>query len=125
MQLYNKARHTVPLLAAIPLFPLLIALIVLGIFSATRIGLGLYAGFDLVEPSLWPGIIIKGLYFDLAVVAVLVAFICLYEAVLPRRRSGWNFLRALILLPWTICYTRTKSLAISASPIRCPGFCHP
>ena len=92
MQLYNKARQAVPLLAAIPLFPLLIALIVLGIFSVTRIGLGLYAGFDLVEPSLWPGIIIKGLYFDLAVIAILIAFICLYEAVLPNRwrASRWH-----------------------------------
>ena len=71
--------------AAVPMFPVLIALIVLGIFSATRIGLSFYAGFDLVELSLWPSIIIKGFYFDVAVVAVLISFICLYEAVLPNR----------------------------------------
>ena len=90
--IFSKARHALPLRISIPLFPLLVALITLGIFSATRIGLGLYAGFDLVEPSLWPGIIIKGSYFDLAVVAVLIAFICLYEAVLPNRwrASRWH-----------------------------------
>ena len=78
--------------AAVPMFPVLIALIVLGIFSATRIGLSLYAGFDLVELSLWPSIIIKGFYFDVAVVAVLISFICLYEAVLPNRwrASPWH-----------------------------------
>ena len=78
--------------AAIPLFPLLIALLVVSIFSATRIGLALYAGFDLVELSLWPSITIKGLYFDLAVTAILIAFICLYEAILPNRwrASRWH-----------------------------------
>lgn len=78
--------------ASTPLLPLVFALLALSSFTATRIGLGLYAGFDLVELSLWPGIIFKGLYFDLAIVAVLLAFICLYEAALPNRwRSGkWH-----------------------------------
>jgi phosphoglycerol transferase MdoB-like AlkP superfamily enzyme len=87
MQPFYRQRR-----APIPLLPLLIALLMLGCFSATRIGLGLYAGLDLVELSLWPGILIKGLYFDLAVIAVLISFICLYEAVLPNRwrSSKWH-----------------------------------
>ncbi len=78
--------------AAIPLLPLLIALLMLGIFSVTRIGLGLYTGFHLIDLSLWPKVLIKGLYFDLAVIAVLLAFVCLYEAVLPNRwrASRWH-----------------------------------
>ena len=93
---------------AMPLFPLLIALLVLSIFSATRVGLSVYAGFDLVEWTLWPGIIIKGLYFDLAVIAVLMAFICWYEAMLPNRwrastwhgvlRLGWLWATVALLL---------------------------
>ena len=83
---FHLNRHT------IPFFPILIALLVLAIFSLTRIGLGLYTGLDQVEWSLWPAIIAKGLYFDLAVIAVLIAFICLYEAILPNkwRASGWH-----------------------------------
>ena len=95
----SRSQSAVPLRSAIPLFPLLITLIVLGVFSATRLSLALYAGSDLVEPSLWPSIIIKGFYFDLAVVAILIAFICLYEAVLPNRWRA-NRWHGLLRMAW-------------------------
>ena len=89
--IFSKARPAVSVHTT-PLFPLLMAILVLSIFSATRIGLALYTGFGLVEPSLWPSILIKGLYFDLAVTAILIAFVCLYEAILPNRwrASRWH-----------------------------------
>lgn len=87
----------------IPLFPLLIALLVLGIFSATRIGLAVYTGFDLVGLSFWPGIFAKGLWFDLAVIAVLITSVCLYEAVLPNRwrASRWHGALRIVWL-WSV-----------------------
>ena len=95
-----KTRHPVSKQVAIPLLPVFVALLVLSIFTATRIGMTLYTGFELVELSLWPGIIIKGMYFDLAVIAVLIAFICLYEAVLPNswRSSRWHGVLRLVWL---------------------------
>src|SRR3990172_6151750 len=73
--------------ARFPLLPVTVAILILGIFTLTRIGLAIYTGFNLVSLSLWPGIIIKGLWFDLAVIAVLIAPLCLYEASLP---NGWR-----------------------------------
>ena len=59
---------------------------------ATRLGLAIYTGVDLVPLSLWPGIIAKGLWFDLAVISLLMAPLCLYEALLPNpwRASRWH-----------------------------------
>ncbi len=65
--------------------PLLFALLALTLFTATRFGLAAYAGLGLVPPSFWPGIIAKGLCFDLALVAVMISPLCLYEALLPNR----------------------------------------
>ena len=100
LPLYRRASLAIPPRSAIPFFPPLVAFLVLIIFSATRIGLGIYAGFDLVEPTLWPGMIIKGMYFDLAVIAVLISFICLYEAMLPNRWRGsrWHGVLRLVWL---------------------------
>ncbi|MDO8413487.1 MAG: sulfatase-like hydrolase/transferase [Gallionellaceae bacterium] len=86
--------------SAIPFFPLLILLIILSIFNVTRLSLAVYAGLDLVELSLWPGIAIKGLWFDGAVIAVLIAAVCLYEAALPNRwrASRWHGVLRLIWL---------------------------
>jgi len=86
--------------ARFPLLPVTVAILILGIFTLTRIGLAIYTGFNLVSLSLWPGIILKGLWFDLAVIAVLIAPLCLYEALLPNgwRAHRWHgILRALAL----------------------------
>ncbi|MDO8721108.1 MAG: LTA synthase family protein [Syntrophales bacterium] len=91
---YERLRTRVPLL------PVSVAILILGIFTLTRIGLAIYTGFNLVSLSLWPGIILKGLWFDLAVIAVLIAPLCLYEALLPNgwRAHRWHgILRALTL----------------------------
>lgn len=86
--------------ARVPLLPLLIALLILGIFSATRIGLAVYTGSDLVSLSFWPGIAAKGLWFDLAVIAVLIAPVFLYEALLPNRwrASRWHGMLRMVWL---------------------------
>ncbi|MDO9372342.1 MAG: LTA synthase family protein, partial [Gammaproteobacteria bacterium] len=87
MQIFNQLGR-----GAISSFSLLVALLVLAIFGATRVGLALYTGFDLVELSFWPGILAKGLWFDLAVIAILIAPVCLYEVLLPNRwrASRWH-----------------------------------
>ncbi len=63
--------------------PFLAAIIMLGVFTITRLGLMLYTGSDEVPVAFWPVILIKGLWFDLLVSAVFVSPICLYEAMLP------------------------------------------
>ncbi len=88
-QMYTRLRN------ATPRFPLLVALLCLSIFSATRIGLILYTGFDSVELSLWPAILIKGLYFDVVVTALLISAVCLYEAALPNRWRATHWHRVL------------------------------
>ncbi|MBU4316719.1 MAG: LTA synthase family protein [Proteobacteria bacterium] len=72
--------------------PLLTAIIMLGIFTLTRLGLMLYTSTDTVPPTLWPMIFLRGLWFDLLVTAVFVSPVCLYEAILPNalRPKGWH-----------------------------------
>ena len=71
----------------------LLAGVFLGIATLTRLGLTLYAGGGQVPPGLWPGIFLRGLGFDLAVLAWLLAPLLLLEAlrrqrdVLPKWRS--------------------------------------
>ena len=100
LKFYHRARHAVPLISSTPLFPVLIAFLILSTFSVTRLGLALYTGLDLVELSLWPGLVLKGLYFDLAVTAILISFVCLYEAILPNRlrTSRWHGVLRLVWL---------------------------
>ena len=66
------------------------------IATLTRLGLTVFAaqtvGAEAVPPALWPEIFVKGLWFDLAVASVLLAPVCLYEAILPNswRTKGWH-----------------------------------
>ncbi|MBA4109536.1 MAG: sulfatase [Leptothrix sp. (in: Bacteria)] len=67
--------------------PLLIVLVWVGVFTALRLGLALSVGVASVPFALWPGIFAKGLMFDLAVAAIAVAPVLVYEALLP---NGWR-----------------------------------
>jgi phosphoglycerol transferase MdoB-like AlkP superfamily enzyme len=66
--------------------------ILLVIFMITRILLIVYTGTESAPLNLWPVVIVKGLWFDLAVTSALLAPVLLYEAVLPNswRRSRWH-----------------------------------
>ncbi len=89
---------------AVPRIPVIAAVVALMIYTLTRIGLAVFTGFEgagtamqfksfeTVPLPLWPEIFLKGFWFDLCVVSVLVAPICLYEAVLPNtwRKKGWH-----------------------------------
>ncbi len=76
----------------IPLLCLVLAAVLLAIFTLTRIGLLVYAGIDSVPPQLWPSVFFKGLWFDLAVTSALLAPAFIYDALLPNRwrRSRWH-----------------------------------
>ena len=89
---------------AVPRVPVIAGMVALMIYTLTRLGLAVYTGFDgagtaiqfkgfdAVPLPLWPEIFLKGLWFDLCVISVLIAPICLYEAVLPNtwRKKGWH-----------------------------------
>ena len=89
---------------AVPRIPVIAAVVALIIYTLTRLGLTIFTGFegsatgmafkgfDVVPMPLWPEIFIKGFWFDLCVVSVLVAPICLYEALLPNkwRSKVWH-----------------------------------
>lgn len=80
----------------LPRFPLIAALVILLIATLTRLGLTVFTaqtvGAEAVPPTLWPEIFIKGLWFDIAVASVLLAPVCLYEALLPNawRTQVWH-----------------------------------
>jgi phosphoglycerol transferase MdoB-like AlkP superfamily enzyme len=74
----------------IPRLPLLTGVLLLVIFTVTRIALALYTGIDSAPVRLWPGIFARGVWFDLVVTYAMLAPIFLYEAVLPNR---WRFSR--------------------------------
>jgi phosphoglycerol transferase MdoB-like AlkP superfamily enzyme len=80
-----------------PGIPLLYALAALSVFALTRIGLALWTGLDAVPLADWPAVLAKGLWFDLAVLAVLLAPVWLYEALLPARWRAHRAHRALRL----------------------------
>jgi phosphoglycerol transferase MdoB-like AlkP superfamily enzyme len=84
----------------IPRLPLLVALILIAIDTLTRIVLLVSTGMELVPMALWPRIFVQGLWFDLAVVTVLLAPLMLYEALLPNswRTSRWHGVLRLIWL---------------------------
>ena len=76
--------------------PPLLFFLALGVFSATRGGLAVYAyaltsGGD-VPLYLWPIAFAKGVWFDLAVLAFLLAPLLFYEAILGTRikKSRWH-----------------------------------
>jgi len=60
-------------------------LLFLAISSLTRLSLALYAGVDKVPVSLWPGLFVRGLGFDLAVLAWLLAPMLMWAAIWPER----------------------------------------
>lgn len=76
--------------------PIRIALLIGGlwlvVFTSLRLGLTVFTGTDAVPLSLWPAVFAKGLAFDLAVLAVTLAPVLLYEALLPNkwRQSRWH-----------------------------------
>jgi phosphoglycerol transferase MdoB-like AlkP superfamily enzyme len=82
-------------LHSIPLLPLLVGALLLAIYTATRIALLVYTGVESAPLSLWPGIFAKGLWFDFAVVSVLLAAVFLYEAILP---NSWRNSRIHLVL---------------------------
>ena len=89
---------------AIPRIPVIAAVVALTIYTLTRLGLAVFTGFEGVGTAmqfksleavplpLWPEIFLKGFWFDLCVVSVLIAPICLYEAIIPNtwRKKGWH-----------------------------------
>lgn len=70
----------------------LFAAIFLAIASLTRLGLALFSGMQSAPIALWPGILLRGVWFDLAALAWLAAPMLLYEALLPKRvrASRWH-----------------------------------
>lgn len=66
------------------------AIVVLAAFFMTRLYLTLWTGLAAVPVSTWPGIFVQGLWFDVAVLSVLLAPVLVYEALLPAR---WRFSR--------------------------------
>ncbi len=72
--------------------PITLLLFLLALYALLRVMLLIYTGSDLVPLLDWPAVILKGLWFDLAVAATLVAPVVLYEALLPNhwRSSGWH-----------------------------------
>lgn len=89
MKVIQNALHKLPLL------PILVGALLLAIYTVTRIALAVYTGFDSAPLSLWPGIFVKGLWFDIAVVSVLLAAVFLYEAILP---NSWRNSRIHLVL---------------------------
>lgn len=77
---------------------LLTIVVALLVFSATRLTLLLFTGVDAVPLGLWPVVLLKGLWFDLLVSAVLASPVCLYETVVSSRRRADPRLRRLELL---------------------------
>ena len=76
--------------------PVLFALITLATFTLTRVGLALRTGLDAVPLAEWPAILAAGLWFDLVALAVLLAPVWIYEALLPdpwRRSRAHHALR--------------------------------
>lgn len=69
--------------AALPFLPY--ALLFLAIASLTRVALALQAGADKAPLPLWPGLLLRGIGFDLAVLAWLLAPMLLWAALWPAR----------------------------------------
>lgn len=82
-------------LRKLPLLPVLIGALLLLIYTVTRIYLIAYTGIESAPLSLWPGIFARGLWFDIAIVSVLLAAVFLYEALLP---NSWRNSRLHLVL---------------------------
>ncbi len=84
----------------IPRLLLLVGVLLLAIFTVTRIALAFLTGIDSAPLPLWPGIFMRGVWFDLVVTCAMLAPVFLYEAILPNRwrASRWHsFLRIIWL----------------------------
>lgn len=84
---------TVPaLFPQIPRMPVLIGLVLIVIYTLTRVTLLAMTGNELIPASFWPRIFARGLWFDLAIASVLLMPLMLYEAILPNRwrASNWH-----------------------------------
>jgi phosphoglycerol transferase MdoB-like AlkP superfamily enzyme len=66
------------------------AAVFLGISSATRLVLALSTGAQGPPFAQWPAVFVRGVGFDLAVLAWAIAPLLLYEAVLPARVRAWR-----------------------------------
>ncbi|HIV72352.1 MAG TPA: sulfatase-like hydrolase/transferase [Candidatus Aquabacterium excrementipullorum] len=84
-----QTRTTLRDAARLPLF---IAVLWTAVFTLLRLGLLLYLGPTSVPWALWPGVMLKGVMFDLAVVCITTAPVFLYEALIPNawRRQRWH-----------------------------------
>ena len=98
-----------PRLPALPFLPY-VALF-LGIASLTRLALALQAGADKVPLALWPGVFSRGLGFDLAVLAWLVAPMLAWAALWPAR---WRNTRVRDALRLTIFFLLAALLLFGA-----------
>lgn len=76
---------------SLPRLALALAIVAIVIAVLTRFTLVALTGFDAVPPKLLPGILARGLWFDLVVVSFLAAPALLYEALWPNR---WRANRA-------------------------------
>lgn len=105
MKVIQNALHKLPLL------PVLVGALLLAIYTVTRIALAVYTGYDSAPLSLWPGIFVKGLWFDVAVVSVLLAAVFLYEAILP---NSWRNSRIHLVLRLVWLWASTALLLFGA-----------
>lgn len=95
-----------PRFTPLPFLPY--ALLFLAIATLTRLALALHTGLDKTPLALWPGLFLRGIGFDLAVLAWLLAPMLLWAALWPARwrNTRWQgglrlaifFLMAMILL---------------------------
>lgn len=79
---------------------LLLAVFVLAVFVLTRLALLGLAGTSRVPPQDWLPAFAKGAWFDLATLALMIAPVLLYEALLPSRWRASRSHRILRLLWW-------------------------
>jgi len=98
-------------LRKIPLLPVLVGALLLVIYTVTRITLAVYTGIESAPLGLWPGILAKGLWFDIAVVSVLLAVVFLYEAILP---NSWRNSRIHLVLRLVWLWASTALLLFGA-----------
>jgi len=86
---FRSRRHAMPFLPFILLF--------LALTTLTRLGLAAYSGSALVPFPLWPGLLLRGLGFDLAVLAWLLVPALLWAALWPVRWRATRWRDALRL----------------------------
>ena len=79
----------------IPLLPILVGALLLAIYTATRAYLIVFTGVESAPMSYWPGVFARGLWFDIAIVSVMLSIVFLYEALLPNR---WRHSRIHLIL---------------------------